>query len=620
MNIFSALNISKAFQNRKLLDKTSFYLEDGEKVGVIGVNGTGKSTLLKIIAGIEEVDSGEIVKAKGIVIRFLSQNPEFKDEMTVLEAVIYGNKNKENEWTVEADAKSMLNKLGVEDFSQPCGQLSGGQKKRLALVSALLAPADILVLDEPTNHLDTTMSDWLEGQLKAYKGSIVMVTHDRYFLDSIANRIIEIDKGTIYNYDADYAGFLELKASREDISIAADRKRKSILRTELEWVMRGARARSTKQKARLERYEEMKKTENFQEDSKVELGSVSQRLGKSTIELKNISKSYDDKTIIKDFSYTFLHQDRIGILGANGAGKSTLLKIIQGEVQADSGEVLIGQTVKIGYYAQEIGEDEMKAGQRVIDYIKDVAEYIETEDGTVTAAKLLETFLFNGEMQYSDLTKLSGGERRRLYLCKILMASPNVLILDEPTNDLDITTLTVLENFLDDFKGIVIVVSHDRYFIDRVVRRIFAFDEYNNLYQYEGGYTDYKHKLVGDLAQNKNEINSINKNTTNSHSKDSENTSTANDNSSNKKWNSDRVKKLKFTYQEQKEYDIIEEEIESIESKLEQLEEDMTKFSTNFTKLREIIGAKEEMEALLEEKMERWEYLENLDRKIKEQG
>ena len=430
MNILTIDHITKSFQNRKLLEDASFYLQEQEKVGVIGINGTGKSTLLKLIAGLEEPDEGSIIRANYVVVRYLPQTPVFEDDMTVLEAVLFGNVNKENEWTVEADAKAMLTRLGVTEFSQPCGQLSGGQKKRLALVSVLLAPADILVLDEPTNHLDASMSDWLEEQLKGYRGCIVMVTHDRYFLDSVVGRIIEIDKGNIYSYETNYAGFLQLKAEREDMQMASERKRQSILRVELEWVKRGARARSTKQKARLERYEELKNTEAPQRDGQVELGSVSSRLGRSTIELNHISKGYGDTILIRDFSYIFLKNDRIGFLGSNGAGKSTLLKMIMGEVEPDSGTIDIGPTVRIGYYAQEIGDGEMKPDKRVIDYIKDVAEYVQTEDGMVTAAKMLENFLFNGELQYSLLEKLSGGERRRLYLCKVLMSAPNVLILD----------------------------------------------------------------------------------------------------------------------------------------------------------------------------------------------
>ena len=605
MNILTLDHITKSFQNRKLLEDASFYLQEQEKVGVIGINGTGKSTLLKLIAGLEEADEGSIIRANHVVVRYLPQTPVFEDNMTVLDAVLKGNVNKENEWTVEADAKSMLTRLGVTDFAQPCGQLSGGQKKRLALVSVLLAPADILVLDEPTNHLDASMSDWLEGQLKNYRGSIVMVTHDRYFLDSVANRIIEIDKGSIYSYDTNYAGFLELKAEREDMQMASERKRQSILRVELEWVKRGARARSTKQKARLERYEELKNREAPQRDGHVELGSVSSRLGRSTIELNHIAKGYDGVTLIRDFSYIFLKNDRIGFLGPNGAGKSTLLKMIMGEVAPDSGSIDIGPTVKIGYYAQEIGGEEMKTDKRVIDYIKDEAEYVQTEDGVVTAAKMLENFLFNGELQYSRLEKLSGGERRRLYLCKVLMRAPNVLILDEPTNDLDISTLQILEDYLDRFQGIVIVVSHDRYFMDRVVRRIFSFEEGGVLCQHEGGYTDYAARVEAEKALTAG--------------LGAEAGVAVKPAETGKKWNADRVRKLKFTYQEEKEYKTIESDIARLEEKLEKLEGDMLRFATDFVKLRDITIEKEQAELQLEEKMERWMYLEDLAKKIAEQ-
>ena len=605
MNILTLDHITKSFQNRKLLEDTSFYLQEQEKVGIIGINGTGKSTLLKLIAGLEEPDEGSIIRANHVVVRYLPQTPVFLDNTTVLDAVLQDNINKENEWTIEADAKSMLTRLGVTDFAQPCGQLSGGQKKRLALVRVLLAPADILVLDEPTNHLDASMSEWLENQLKNYRGSIVMVTHDRYFLDSVANRIIEIDKGSIYSYDTNYAGFLTLKAEREDMLLAGERKRQSILRVELEWVKRGARARSTKQKARLERYEELKNTEAPQRDGHVELGSVSSRLGRSTIELKGISKGYDGVTLIRDFSYIFLKNDRIGFLGPNGAGKSTLLKMIMGEVNPDGGSIDIGPTVKIGYYAQEISDKEMQPDKRVIDYIKDVAEYVQTEDGMVTAAKMLENFLFNGELQYSRLEKLSGGERRRLYLCKVLMGAPNVLILDEPTNDLDISTLQILEDYLDRFQGIVIVVSHDRYFMDRVVHRIFSFEEGGVMRQHEGGYTDYAVRMEAEktLAEYRGQ----------------ETGGAAKRAEEGKKWNADRVRKLKFTYQEEKEYKTIEHDIAELEQKIEKLESDILAFATDFVKLRELTAEKEQTELLLEEKMERWMYLEDLAKKIAEQ-
>ena len=615
MNILTVEEITKAYGVRKIFDKASFYLQEGEKAGIIGINGTGKSTLLKIIAGIESPDSGSVIMANNRTVRYLPQTPVFNDTDTVLQAVIRDNKNEDNQWTIESDAKSMMTKLGIYDFDEMCGHLSGGQKKRLALVSVLLACPDILLLDEPTNHLDNEMSSWLEGQLKSYRGSIIMITHDRYFLDSVATRIIEVDKGSIYSYEENYSGYLNLKTLREDIIDAQERKRQSILRVELEWVKRGARARSTKQKARLERYEELKNTSAPVKDESVELGSMASRLGRTTIELHNISKSFDDKIIIKDFSYNFLKNDRVGIIGPNGAGKSTLLKLIMSEHTPESGYIEIGPTVKIGYFAQEVklGED-MDPNQRVIDYIRDVAEFVETEDGKITAARLLERFLFKGEDQYGLIGKLSGGERRRLYLCKVLMSAPNVLILDEPTNDLDITTLTVLEDYLDHFNGIVIVVSHDRYFLDRVVRRIFAFNSDGTLRQSEGGYTDYEIRLeyeraelgAGDSRNNKSNVNKSD-------------TSLSQGSASDSYKQKPREKKLKFSYNEQREYETIEDDIAKLEERLEQIEAEITRNSRDFVKLQQLSEEKDELNEKLLEKMERWEYLEELAAAIEAQ-
>ena len=437
MNILTVDNITKSYGVRKIFDGASFFLQEGEKAGIIGINGTGKSTLLKMIAGLEEADDGTVIKANHCLVRYLPQNPEFAPEETVLEAVLRGNRVEENAGTIEADAKSMLTKLGVTEFDQPCGQLSGGQRKRLALVSVLLSPAEILLLDEPTNHLDNSMSDWLEDQLRRRKGAMIMVTHDRYFLDSVTDRILELDKGKIYSYDANYSGYLELKMQREEMAQASEKKRLNILRNELAWVQRGARARSTKQKARLQRFEELKNVKGPVTDGKVELTSAASRLGRTTVEIENVSKSYGDKVLIRDFTYLFGKDDRVGFIGPNGSGKTTLMKMILCEVAPDSGHIEIGQTVKLGYYAQEIDDTMMHPEQRVIDYIRDVAEYITTEDGQITAARMLERFLFSGEDQYGQLGKLSGGERRRLQLCKVLMGAPNVLILDEPTTSLN---------------------------------------------------------------------------------------------------------------------------------------------------------------------------------------
>lgn len=622
MNIITVDEITKAYGERKIFDRASFFLQEGEKAGVLGINGTGKSTLLKMIVGIDEPDTGNIIRSKGKVISYLPQNPVFGENDNLLEAVLKDSGHE------ESDAKTMLTKLGVTDFGQVCGQLSGGERKRLALVKALLAPADILILDEPTNHLDQEMADWLEETLKKFRGSILMITHDRYFLDSICNRIIEVDKGKIYSYEANYQGFLALKAEREEMEEASDRKRHSILRTELEWVKRGARARSTKQKARLMRFEQLSRVRDREKDGAVELSSVKSRLGKTTVELHDIGKTYGDKVLLKNFTYLFLRNDRIGFMGKNGCGKSTLMKIIMGEIEPDEGRVEIGQTVKIGYFAQELNDEEMKPGQKVIDYIRDVAEYVETEEGSISAARLLEKFLFAGEDQYGPVGKLSGGQKRRLYLCKVLMGAPNVLILDEPTNDLDITTLRILEDYLDSFPGIVIVVSHDRYFLDRVVGRMFVFEGDGKLRQSEGGYTDYQNRLLAENQWMEDGDKGFKGN-----GRSGDKLAKANDNSGGQaaagkeetakgekvKWNAGREKKLKFTFKEQKDYETIEADIAALEEKIEKLDADMLQFARDFVKLRELSEEKEKTERALEEKMERWMYLEELAAKIREQ-
>lgn len=613
MNILTVDGITKAYGVRKIFDSASFFLQEGEKAGIIGINGTGKSTLLKMIAGMDTPDSGRIIMANGYTVRYLPQTPVFADGDTVLQAVMRSNQSGDDRWTAESDAKAMMTRLGITDFEERCGHLSGGQKKRLALVEVLLAQADILLLDEPTNHLDHEMSAWLEEQLKNYRGSIIMVTHDRYFLDSVANRIIEVDKGKIYSYEENYSGYLRLKTLREDIADAEERKRQSILRVELEWVKRGARARSTKQKARLERYEEMKNTSAPQKDEAVSIGSVSSRLGRTTINLDHINKKYDGRTIINDYTYHFLKNDRIGIIGKNGCGKSTLLKIILGMVMPDTGSVEIGQTVKIGYFAQEIrmGQD-MDEKQRVIDYIRDEAEYVETDEGKITAARLLERFLFKGEEQYGLIGKLSGGERRRLYLCRVLMSAPNVLILDEPTNDLDITTLAVLEDYLDHFEGIVVTVSHDRYFLDRVVRRIFAFQPDGRLMQSEGGYTDYENRLRDMSHDADDKVLNERKDSYNS-----ENTIKGNssgDGKNNSKPSHER--KLKFSYKEQREYDTIEQDIAELEKKLADKEAEIEENASNSALLQKLYEEQETLNRQLSDKMERWMYLEELAAKI----
>lgn len=599
MNILTIENLTHSYSERKLFDDTSFSLEEGEKVGIIGINGTGKSTLLNIIAGNIVPDEGKVTIANKVIIEMLSQHPSFDDNETVIHYVMTDVPKDEDMFAVEAEAKAMLQTFGLTDYDELTCHMSGGQRKKIALVRALLSGADILILDEPTNHLDNEMSTWLENYLKDYKKSVIMVTHDRYFLDSVSDRIVELDKGKIYSYNTNYSGFLELKAEREEMAVSTDSKKANLLRNELKWVMRGAKARSTKQKARLMRYEELKNRKRPEQDSEIELSSISTRLGRTTVEISNLSKAYGDRHIINDFSYIFLKNDRIGIVGPNGCGKTTLLKLIMGIVEPDEGEIVIGQTVKIGYYAQEIstrkedGISFMDPEIRVIDYIKNTAEYVKTRDGSLSASQMLDKFLFPPREQYSLIKKLSGGEKRRLNLLRVLMEAPNVLILDEPTNDLDIKTLTILEDYLDSFDGIVIVVSHDRYFLDRVVRRIFAFEN-GRLRQYEGGYSDYELVAEFDKEPVKAEPG-IPKDT------------------------GKKVKqeKLKFTYAEQKEFEHIEDDIGKIEARITEIDNLMVKNSNDFVKLNELDCEKNKLNEELEYKMERWEYLTELDEQIK---
>ena len=599
MNIINVENITKSYTGRKLFSKASFYVQEKEKIGIIGINGTGKSTLLKIIAGCEEAEEGTVTTANHIVINYLSQNPDYDDNSSVIDHVlnqiISSELDEQHRWSLESDAKALLNKLGIIDINQKMGELSGGQRKRIALVATVLKPSDVLILDEPTNHLDYDMVEWLEDYLKKWRGAIIMVTHDRYFLDSVCNRIVEIDKGSIYSYDTNYTGFLERKAAREDSEWASERKRQSILRKEIEWMQRGARARSTKQKAHIQRYEALRDRKGPAQDSRLELSSISSRLGRTTIELKNISKAYDSIECVRDFSYIFLKNDRIGFVGKNGCGKTTLMKMIVGEIHPDAGEIEVGQTVKIGYYSQEIEFESDE--QRVIDYVKDTAEYVRTAEGLVSASAMLERFLFTAEQQYSPIGKLSGGEKRRLNLLKVLMEAPNVLVMDEPTNDLDTQTMTILEDYLDTYEGIVITVSHDRYFLDRIARRIFAFEGDGKIVQYEGGYTDY-------IAKRPEAICLLN-------------TIPEKEKCSKETWG--HAQKLKFTYNEQREYETIESDIAELEDKLAAIENDISANASNYGKLTELSTEKEALEVQLMEKMERWEYLEDLAEQIKAQ-
>lgn len=609
MSVINVEHISKLYGDKMILEDLSCSVDEGDKIGIIGINGTGKSTLLRIIAGEEEADEGKIIFSNGMTIGWMGQNPEFDEESSILKYVCEGKKI-EDDYGYESDAKAMLTVLELENFDEKIKNLSGGQKKRAVLCKVLLQKPDILILDEPTNHLDNKMSDWLENYLKSFRGVLLMVTHDRYFLDKVTNHIWEVEGGKVYYYDENYSGYLERKAEREEIELASERKRQSILRSEVKWVMRGARARSTKQKARLERFEQLKAMDSPKTAKQVEMGSVGTRLGKKTIELYDISKAYGDKVLFKHFSYIFKRFERIGFVGHNGCGKSTLMKILADLEQADSGAIEWGETIKIGYFAQEC--EVMDERERVIDYIKDAAEYVRTSEGLVSASKMLERFLFSSDMQYTPIAKISGGERRRLYLLKVLMQSPNVLILDEPTNDLDIATLRVLEDFLDEFAGIVITVSHDRYFLDRTVDRIAAFEN-GNIVVYEGDYTEYQEKsgrIEADSIDSVDSGSGLHIKKSNEKKKEGREQWLASKN---------KEKKLKFSYKEQKEFETIDEDIEKLEEKIAELEEQISKCATDFIKLNELMQEKEKTEAELSDKMERWVYLNDLAEKIEAQ-
>lgn len=606
MNILNAEKISKTYGEKVLFDKVVLGVNKGDKIGVIGVNGTGKSTFLKIIAGIEEPDVGEIVSGRGVTVSYLAQAPQFNPGDTIVGYVI---KDKNN--ASEAEAKTILTKLGITDFDAAINTLSGGQRKRIALARTLVSPAEVLILDEPTNHLDSDMVIWLEEYIKKFKGELIMVTHDRYFLDNVTNRIVELDGGKLYGYDTNYSGFLELKTQREEMERATEAKRANILRRELEWIRRGCQARSTKQQARIDRYEDMKEASRQArasfENKALEMNSVSTRLGKKTIELSDICKSFGEKKVIDDFTYIFLRDDRIGIIGKNGCGKSTLMKIITGNLKPDSGSVEIGDTVRIGYFMQE--NEPLDEKMTVLEFVRSIGEYVTTATGKATASQMCEKFLFGPKSQWTPISKLSGGEKRRLYLLSVLMSAPNVLILDEPTNDLDIETLEILEDYLDGFAGIVIVVSHDRYFLDRTVDRIFSFEGGGRLKQYEGGFSDYYEKkqaengiASGGATQSVKEA--VSGDTTSAKPK---------------KYYKERENKLKFTYAEQKEYDTIDDDIASLESKIEELDGEIAGAATQYSRLNELMQEKADVEAQLEHKMDRWVYLNDLAEKIEAQ-
>lgn len=594
MNIINIEHINKIFGDKIIFDDASFGIQQGDKIGIVGINGTGKSTLLKIVAGEEEADSGQVITQNGLKIAYLPQTPVFPKQATIASyALVQGS---EIDWMVQSN----LTKLGITEYDVMIENLSGGQKRKVALAKVLAGDFDVLLLDEPTNHLDDEMIAWLEDYLKGYKGVVLMVTHDRYFLDRVSNRILEISHGKIYGYEANYSKFLELKAEREEMEIASERKRQSILRMELEWAKRGCRARSTKQRARLERLEALKNGNVPVQEQMVEMDSVETRMGRKTIEFHHVSKGYGGKKLIEDFDYIALKNHSIGIIGPNGCGKSTLIKMIAGLIKPDEGEIEIGETIKIGYFAQEVPD--MDSDQRVIDYIKEIGEYVQTKEGRITASQMLERFLFTPDMQYTPIEKLSGGEKRRLYLLSVLMQGANVLLLDEPSNDLDIPTVTILEDYLNSFVGIVIAVSHDRYFLDDVADRIFEFDGNGHLQQYEGGYTDYveakKKRMSGENISSSNSLKKK---------------------KNNKDWKQNRPVKLKFTYNEQREYETIDEDIAKLEETIERIDEDMAANATNSVKLSELIREKEEAEGKLEEKMERWVYLNDLAERIEAQ-
>lgn len=629
MVLLTAENIRKSYGTRIIFDDISFSIHEGDKIGVVGVNGTGKSTLLKIVAGVGQADSGEIITMNGMKIGYLPQAPVFQAGTTVLEQVFTGDypqmelvrayeaclkeleqapsdstlaekaavlaekMDKAEAWSLESEAKNILTRLGISDFSRKVETLSGGQRKRVALAAALIAPVDLLILDEPTNHIDNETVEWLEKHLEKYSKALLMVTHDRYFLDRVANRMLELEKGKVYPYQANFTKFLEMKAEREELLAANERKRQNFLRNELEWVRRGAQARSTKQKARLQRFEEVSAQKAPEEKQNVELSSMGSRLGKKTIELSHVCKSFGGKEYIHDFSYLILRNDRVGITGNNGCGKTTLLKIMTEQLAPDSGTVTRGETVKIGVFAQE--NETWDENQRVLDYIRDTAEYVPTADGKLSASQMLEKFLFPVSMQRGPISMLSGGEKRRLYLAKVLMESPNILFLDEPTNDLDIETLMILEEYLEHFQGAVVAVSHDRYFLDKTMRRIFAFLGNGRIKQYEGGYTDFREAYLKEKGSN---------------------TPAPAPKKETKPEIKTEKKLLKMTYKDQREYDTIGGEINELETKISVLENAMAECTTDYMRLQELSEEKEALDNKLEERMERWMELNELAEEI----
>ncbi|MCQ2464082.1 MAG: ABC-F family ATP-binding cassette domain-containing protein [Oscillospiraceae bacterium] len=594
--LLSAENISKNYGMKQLLDGVSVYLNEGDRIGIIGINGTGKSTLLRILAGASHPDSGNISSKPNLQISYLPQDPAMNSDYTVIEQVMADMPSEYREVN-EYEARSMLDKLGISDFSAKIGTLSGGQRKRVALAAALIHPADVLILDEPTNHLDSEMVTWLENRLKKFNGGIIMITHDRYFLERVVTRIVELSRGSLYTYEANFSKYLELKAQREEMAEASERKRQSVLRREYQWIMRAARARGTKSKDRIERYYDLKNQSAPEYDDTVKISALSSRLGRKTIELKNISKSYGDKKVINDFSYIILRNDRIGIIGHNGAGKSTLLNMIAGRLAPDSGEVDTGETVSIGYFTQTSGE--LDPDKKVFDFIHDISDSVKTSEGTFSASQMLERFLFYPDLQQSLIGRLSGGEKRRLYLLSILMEAPNILLLDEPTNDLDIETLRILEDYIDEFPGAVISVSHDRYFLDKVAQSVFEVEDGGSVACYTGNYSDYIEKKAetGQAEKIKSSVSSSGVSSSSSESGRGRHA-------------------LKFSFKEQREYETIDADIEAIEKSIAECEAEMAVQTSDYVKLQELTDRKAELEAELDAKTERWLYLNDLADRI----
>ncbi len=616
MNLLNLEHVSKSFLSRPILNDVTVGIEDSDKIGIVGVNGTGKSTFLEITAGLLEPDEGQVIKGKDVRISYLSQNPSFDEKKSLLDNVSSLVSGKADHWDVSGEVKARLIDFGIPDPDCFPATLSGGQKKRATLVAAILTPCDLLILDEPTNHLDGRMIEWLENYLRSYRGALLMVTHDRYFLDRVTNQILELDKGKAYRYKENYSGYLELKEQRLNDAIASERKMAQLYKQDLKWMMRGARARSTKQKAHIQRFEALRDREKIVEERQLELDSLSSRIGNKTIVIEDISKSFDGRLLFRDFTYLFRKTDRIGIIGPNGCGKSTLLKCMIGEEAPDSGSIEIGQTIKIGYFGQE--NEILREEERVIDFIKESAEFVRTADGLISASAMCERFLFDSEMQYSLIEKLSGGEKRRLSLLKVLMTAPNVLILDEPTNDLDIQTLQVLEDYLDRFAGIVIVVSHDRYFLDRVVTRIFSFQADGSLWQSEGGYSDYRahcEQTGRDLLFAPKQETGTSKDLSSIDNEGKGKSSAealSNAAGSEKGSPAAKRKQNKLSYKDQREYDSIEEEIANLEEKATELEKEILASASSYTKLEELTKEKEALDAKLEERLERFIELQEL--------